>query len=51
VKKTLQKAEYETAISFHKRWGFVGTGKPFTEERYRMVSGNSFPEMELALVR
>lgn len=41
----------QTAISFYQQWGFVDTGKRFTEERYRMASGNSFPEMELALVR
>lgn len=41
----------QTAISFYERGGFVDTGKRFTEERYRMASGNRFPEMELVLER
>lgn len=40
-----------TAIQFYEHWGFKDNGKRFTEERYKMASGNSFPEMEMVFKR
>lgn len=41
----------ENAIRFYEKWGFKDTGKRFTEDRFIMQSGNSFPEMEMVLER
>ncbi len=35
------------AIEFYKKLGFEETGKKFTDEKYRMKSGNILPEMEM----
>lgn len=35
------------AITFYERNGFVDTGKRFSEERFRMKSGNTIPELEM----
>ena len=43
-------ATYNTnALGFYKKLGFVETGKVFTEERFRMKSGNLIPETELVM--
>lgn len=43
-------ATYNTpAISFYKKLGFSETGKVFSEERFRMKSGNIILETELVL--
>ena len=39
------------AIAFYERNGFADTGKRFSEERFRMKSGNLIPEMEMVLKR
>lgn len=41
----------EQAIGFYKKLGFIDTGKRFSEERFRMKSGNVIPEMELIIKR
>lgn len=44
----LEVATYnENAINFYKKLGFEDTGKRFTDERFRMKSGNIVPEMEM----
>ena len=35
------------AIAFYERNGFVDNGKRFSEERFRMESGNTIPEQEM----
>lgn len=35
------------AIAFYERHGFIDTGKRFSEERFRMKSGNTIPEQEM----
>jgi GNAT superfamily N-acetyltransferase len=37
----------QKAITFYEKWGFKDTGKRFTEDRYKMKSGNYLPEMEM----
>lgn len=37
------------AIEYYKRLGFEDTGERFTEERFRMPSGNIMPEMRMKL--
>jgi ribosomal protein S18 acetylase RimI-like enzyme len=45
---TLHVATYnKTALSFYEKWGFEDTGKRLTEDRFRMASGNSLPELEM----
>jgi ribosomal protein S18 acetylase RimI-like enzyme len=41
----------ETAISFYEKLGFKDSGKRFSEEKFRMKSGNIIPEMEMLLER
>ena len=38
----------KNALSFYEKWGFEDTGKRLTEDRFRMASGNSLPELEMA---
>ncbi len=38
------------AIVFYKKLGFAETGKIFTDERFKMQSGNMIPETELILI-
>ena len=37
----------KSAIRFYEKWGFRDNGKRFTEERFKMTSGNYLPEMEM----
>ena len=37
------------AIAFYKKLGFVDTGKRFSDEKFKMKSGNLIPEMEMEL--
>jgi ribosomal protein S18 acetylase RimI-like enzyme len=41
----------KNAIAFYEKLGFVDTGKRFSDEKFRMKSGNLIPEMELRLRR
>lgn len=41
----------KNAIEFYKRLGFKETGKEFSDERFRMKSGNVIPETELVFDR
>lgn len=46
----VQVATYnKKAITFYEKLGFRDNGKRFTEERFRMKSGNIMPEMEMVL--
>src|SRR3989338_316730 len=37
------------AISFYEKLGFKSTGRQFSEERFKMKSGNIIPEIEMVL--
>lgn len=39
----------DKAISFYKSLGFIDTGKIFPDERFKMKSGATIPEMEMAI--
>lgn len=41
----------QPAIDFYTRLGFVDTHKHFTDERFRLKSGATLPEMEMVLER
>lgn len=44
----VQVATYNTnAIAFYERFGFVDTGKRWSDERFRMKSGAVIPELEM----
>ncbi len=46
----VQVATYNVnAINFYKNLGFVGTGKEFQDERFRMKSGAILPETEMVI--
>ncbi|MDQ5962479.1 MAG: hypothetical protein QG653_286 [Patescibacteria group bacterium] len=38
-----------SAIEFYKRLGFEDTGKRWTDEKFKMKSGATFPEMEMKI--
>lgn len=45
-------ASYNTqAMKFYKNLGFVDTGRRWTDEAFRMKSGNFIPEIEMAIKR
>ena len=45
-----QVATYKTnAIEFYKKFGFIETGKEFSDERFRMKSGAVIPETEMII--
>lgn len=47
---TVSVATYnKNAIAFYEKLGFVDTGKRFSDEKFRMKSGNLIPEMELVI--
>jgi ribosomal protein S18 acetylase RimI-like enzyme len=39
----------KNAIEFYKRLGFEDTGRRWTDEKFKMKSGATFPEMELMI--
>ncbi len=47
---TVEVVTYNTnAIEFYKRLGFEDTGRRWTDEKFTMKSGATFPEMELVI--
>jgi len=48
----VQVADYNTqAIKFYEKLGFVDTGKRWKDEKWKMKSGASIPEMEMVLTK